>query len=107
MPDSLTDIRDRALEAFDETWSAEHDRPRASFEGVRQTYWEAAFAAAMDAVVAGRSDLDGLQSERDALEDHVNVEGGCQRAMFLGNCADCDQYHRLDDRVRALEAVAV
>ena len=103
MHTTLTETRDTRLHAFDEAWSETHKRPRASFEGVRQTFFEEGFRTAMDAITSGREDLACLTTERDALEEHVKVEGDCRQQMFLGNCADCDQYHRLTDRIIALE----
>src|SRR5688572_8559998 len=97
-----TAAREIAFEAFDATWSKEHDRPTATFGGARQTFYNAGYRQAMDAAVATRTDVDTMRSEMAALEDHVSRFGDCQRQMFLGDCAECEQYGRLNDRVLAL-----
>jgi hypothetical protein len=48
-------------------------------------------------------DLDALRAERTALDPHIEIEGGCQQQMFLGDCDDCERWYVLDDQIRDLE----
>jgi hypothetical protein len=41
-----------------------------------------------------------LMVERETLEPHMQVDGGCRDQMFLGDCADCRRYFEVDALVR-------
>ncbi len=99
----LTEGRDWLFNEFDKEWKENGERSAVCPPDECSEYFAAGFAAAMDVTTATRSDLDGLRADRSALEEHVGVYGGCRTQTFLGNCADCDQYYRLDDRVLELE----
>ena len=100
----LTENRDRLFNEFDRDWKENEERSDDCPLDVCVAYFAAGFAAAMDVTTATRSDLDGLRADRSALEEHVGVYGGCRTQTYLGDCADCDHYYRLDDRVLELEA---
>ena len=99
----LTESRDRLFNEFDTDWKENEERSAGGSLDACVHYFAAGFAAAMDVTTATRSDLDGLRADRGALEEHIGVYGGCRTQTFLGHCADCDQYYRLDDRVLELE----
>lgn len=79
---SLTDIRDTAFQAFDEPWSTEHDRPRASCEEVRETFLAAGFAAA-------KVDWTCIGCERTFSADVPRFVDENGRSPVHDICIDC------------------
>jgi hypothetical protein len=49
--------------------------------------------------------LDELKAERDELEAHMGIWGGCRQQMFLGDCPTCARYWELDDVLAKPEAM--